>query len=192
MQDGQCDNGCKNGYFGDFCDKKCGNCTHEKCDRNDGHCTEGCKDGNHGNSCNETCSENCFGIKCDMKKGRCTEGCREGWYGDFCEKKCGNCSDGKCDQHSGECKLCLNGFHGSVCDQQCPAECPTKSCQQVDGSCDNAERKRIILAISGIVIAVIIVLVAVVVGGGIVYQKRFVVQKYQNLSLSCAQHFSLI
>jgi hypothetical protein len=46
---GNCNDGCVAGFYGNFCDMKCGNdCVHLTCDRVHGKCLQGRKAGYNG------------------------------------------------------------------------------------------------------------------------------------------------
>ncbi|KAK3602046.1 hypothetical protein CHS0354_021141 [Potamilus streckersoni] len=147
--DGQCHDGCKNGYYGLYCNESCRDINCSKCDQLKGHCLV-CKSGYFGSHCNKPCG-NCKkkdsgDIQCDKETGYCGN-CSNGWYGEGCNNACSNTcqivfSTVTCEKKSGECNGCISGYFGPQCKEECPAKClATKvgqkaDCNKVTGHCE--------------------------------------------------------
>ncbi|XP_071119280.1 uncharacterized protein [Haliotis cracherodii] len=92
QEDGKCTSGCKPGYHGPKCDKRCDTC--KQCDQD----MDGC-------------------ISCDQNSGRCLLGCTYGFYGHNCTLKCpGKCI--RCNRENGSCVQCETGLQGVNCSTQ--------------------------------------------------------------------------
>ncbi|XP_062587741.1 uncharacterized protein LOC134249391 [Saccostrea cucullata] len=110
---GNCIEGCKNGYISHRCENPCAN-------------------GRFGKNCSEICSDNCRKRSCDNIHGGCTFGCKagwigfncseicwHGWYGEDCLKQCGKCAFNQtCNKTNGLCLIgCAEPFTGEKCDR---------------------------------------------------------------------------
>ncbi|PVD23539.1 hypothetical protein C0Q70_16811 [Pomacea canaliculata] len=148
---------CKDGYFGNDCQKKC-NCngTNEICDKETGECESGCAKGFSGLDCLSRCPAVCLDDLCDWQSGQCTTGCKnnmkppfcnstvcaQGTYGDFC-LNCGQClnatSQQTCNETTGECeKGCKEGFEGTTCTKMCDDYC-SDTCKNCLGGVHNCD-----------------------------------------------------
>ncbi|WAR16520.1 TENX-like protein, partial [Mya arenaria] len=116
---GQCDQGCVDGYSGPFCNISCPtNC--KSCHQYNGEC-DFCSKDFWGKKCLNNCSENCTHINeslssCDITSGECKHGCQNGTHGSFCnikcDQKCLASGDGvrECRQTDGQCTQgCITG-----------------------------------------------------------------------------------
>nr|XP_022311896.1 receptor-type tyrosine-protein phosphatase mu-like isoform X4 [Crassostrea virginica] len=96
-----CSQVCKQGFFGDECSRRCGNCRNRQtCHHINGSCLNGCDEGVkgwncttecdpgfYGKHCIHNCSENCNVIgSCDRFSGACEGGCKPGWTGITCKQ----------------------------------------------------------------------------------------------------------
>ncbi|XP_048255550.1 multiple epidermal growth factor-like domains protein 10 [Haliotis rufescens] len=137
---GICLRGCKTGFYGPSCDRHCTDkCLDRDCsteiDGDTPTCTRGCVPGWKPPICDNPCPPNCLscteaglcssckagftGTSCEKKKCNCLgsgcsddricDGCPHGWWGQTCELACSrNCL--KCQQKSGNCTTCRQGF----------------------------------------------------------------------------------
>ncbi|GFS14281.1 multiple epidermal growth factor-like domains 10 [Elysia marginata] len=127
-ENGSCPTGCKTGYHGERCYKKC-------------------DPGRFGPYCTKTCSEHCAGKDnpCRQISGKCDHGCEPGYLGDHCDEECrsGFHSEGctkRCSEHcagannschyvNGICRHgCHPGYNGALCDQKCSSGYFGKNC----------------------------------------------------------------
>nr|XP_022311229.1 multiple epidermal growth factor-like domains protein 10 [Crassostrea virginica] len=96
-----CSQVCKQGFFGDECSRRCGNCRNQQtCHHINGSCLNGCDEGVkgwncttecdpsfYGKHCIHNCSENCNVTgSCDRFFGECEGGCKPGWTGITCKQ----------------------------------------------------------------------------------------------------------
>ncbi|KAK6181246.1 hypothetical protein SNE40_009140 [Patella caerulea] len=139
-KDGKCDVrtgrciGCEDDYYGDMCEESCSTC-NGPCRQLDGVCLTDCKDGFWGSNglCLQTCSY-CKPGGCRIENGVCYNGCRGDLYGERCQTNCSNhCKDGKCDDRTGRCFGCEDGYYDDMCDESC-STC-NGQCRQLDGVC---------------------------------------------------------
>ncbi|XP_060551560.1 multiple epidermal growth factor-like domains protein 10 [Ruditapes philippinarum] len=99
--------GCKNGFFGNGCERCSANCNdnfspgQRTCNIQNGRCLNGCKSGLIGDRCETECDEGYYGkdckelcnrtckrterTMCHNVNGICIGGCIEGYIGNFCE-----------------------------------------------------------------------------------------------------------
>ncbi|XP_071094640.1 multiple epidermal growth factor-like domains protein 10 [Haliotis cracherodii] len=144
---GTCLCGCRQGFYGGPCERRCpANCRLKTCNSS-GICVQGCKEGYFGPKCDENCGE-CDDQSCS-RIGTCLKGCNSGWHGLKCNTPCSyNCEHLNCHQN-GTCMACMGGFHGDQCNKNCSAGCATRqcnrdsnvkclntSCSQTSGECD--------------------------------------------------------
>lgn len=128
---GKCSYGCKEGWFGTHCDKKCmegcSKCSElETCD--ECYIEAALLNG----KCYSPCSR-CIHQKCTTN-GACKLGCVDGWHGEKCDRPClMECS--KCTSND-SCTSCLRGFkwEGNRCVSTCE-NCVEQQCS-ADGLCD--------------------------------------------------------
>ncbi|WAR16688.1 TENX-like protein, partial [Mya arenaria] len=144
---GNCNNGCQDGYWGDKCYKKCkyNNCF--RCARNNGYHCE-CRTGYYGFDCESWCGTNCAGYygnvctktcsvgcmsTCNQIDGSCT--CKAGWAGDRCDTcadiyMCNEQCRSSCLTCTGDlnCQLCKPGYYGDYCQYICGKGCINDSC----------------------------------------------------------------
>jgi hypothetical protein len=153
--------GCKDGFYGDKCQYACSiGCKNYTCNQIDGGCD--CVEGFFGYDCRQCSSDNpgYYGeqcLKCSVhclnscdNNGTCI-GCNSAFYGNNCDKRCNPGCDlsdgGSCDQTTGKCTKCLNGFAGEKCEncdvgfykpncEACPMHC-ANGCTH--GTCDQCE-----------------------------------------------------
>ncbi|WAR17367.1 hypothetical protein MAR_031961 [Mya arenaria] len=117
---GQCDQGCVDGYSGPFCNISCPpNC--KSYHQDNGECNL-CAYDYWGEYCLNNCSENCTHLNeswssCEIATGECKYGCLHGTHGSFCniycDQKCSASEDGvrECRQTDGQCTLgCETGY----------------------------------------------------------------------------------
>ncbi|XP_046556765.1 protein draper-like [Haliotis rubra] len=150
-----CDEGCKPGFYGHWCDKVCSencrpgpnktavsvlecdqntsiNCI-PKCDNNTGDCIHGCNDGWYGENCSSRCNRKCANMSC-TDSGSCAAGCAPGYAGTDCS--CfENCILDVCHPNNGSCvKGCINGYYGTFCNISCDV-CLDGVCNRTHGTC---------------------------------------------------------
>ncbi|KAK6189034.1 hypothetical protein SNE40_005083 [Patella caerulea] len=53
VTNGVCSEGCRDGFYGQRCDRNCGECRNKPCDKRTGSCKEGCEAGWRGSSCKQ-------------------------------------------------------------------------------------------------------------------------------------------
>ena len=58
------------------------------------------------------------------------------FYGNFCNLTCSSNCNHTCDQISGHCNGCLEGFYGDFCTENCSSGCIMSTCRQHEGLCD--------------------------------------------------------
>ncbi|XP_033112364.1 protein draper-like [Anneissia japonica] len=97
-----CNTPCDNNFYGRDCKQKC-SCESLQCHHVTGECLSECPMGWMGEDCRQPCIEGFYGYKCNQV---CT--CQNG---------------AQCDPETGVC-LCLVGFRGENCEEECP---PTRS-----------------------------------------------------------------
>ncbi|XP_069128596.1 laminin subunit alpha-like [Argopecten irradians] len=73
---------------------------------------------------------------CEVEVYDCADGTFKS--GTICDSCSSNCIGSTCDINTGECSACIDGFHGSTCDQLCSIGCSTGTCNQATGQCDGA------------------------------------------------------
>ncbi|XP_067678105.1 scavenger receptor class F member 1-like isoform X2 [Haliotis asinina] len=141
---GNCLEGCKQTWWGDKCEHKCGKqCRDSTCFFYDGSCAFGCKDGLTGNYCNQSCSTGCLGDRCGELSGDCSSGCKTGFYGRTCDRTCTDkCLDKECntriDGDKPTCtRGCIHGWKPPFCDTPCPPNC--LSCTEA-GVCTSCKK----------------------------------------------------
>ena len=83
--DGKCLSGCKDSFYGDYCNVTCPSGECQKCDQSSGNCTL-CSKGFYGSNCKQQCSSTCVETACDMT-GECLQGCKENFSGVMCAEK---------------------------------------------------------------------------------------------------------
>nr|XP_022315010.1 uncharacterized protein LOC111119286 isoform X2 [Crassostrea virginica] len=83
-EDGKCVSGCKDSFYGDYCNVTCPSEECQKCDQSSGNCTR-CSKGFYGSNCKQ-CSSTCVETACDMT-GECLQGCKENFSGVMCAEK---------------------------------------------------------------------------------------------------------
>ncbi|KAK3584636.1 hypothetical protein CHS0354_003920 [Potamilus streckersoni] len=126
---------CKTGNYGPKCEFKCPpNCI--TCTSSD-QCNK-CVPLRHGNKCQ--CNSRCANVKKQCETGEvCQNGCPPLKMGIYCNHSCPqNCY--KCDQLTGLCLTCVNGFYGTTCNQTC-GHCKRNSkggtqCKRHTGKCE--------------------------------------------------------
>ncbi|XP_052764466.1 multiple epidermal growth factor-like domains protein 10 isoform X2 [Mya arenaria] len=117
---GQCDQGCVDGYSGPFCNVSCPtNC--KSCHQYNGKCNL-CSYEYWGEYCLKNCSENCMHINeslstCDITSGECKYGCQYGTHGSHCNIKCdqkciaSETGVRECSHTDGQCTQgCITGY----------------------------------------------------------------------------------
>lgn len=73
-----------------------------------------CPQNNLGPNCAK-CPQKCE--SCDSSTGKCTQ-CQGSLFGEYCQYNCSvNCYDLICDQISGICNSCVEGYKGKNCEQ---------------------------------------------------------------------------
>ncbi|XP_062596855.1 cell death abnormality protein 1-like isoform X2 [Saccostrea cucullata] len=119
---------CRKGFYGKSCRKSCPqSCNERGCNPLTGDCLE-CKNGFFGNRCEITCREHC-----NKTTGYCK--CKTGFFTENCSLSCHtSCSNNKCDQKTGECLSCSNGYYGSTCIKTCLGKCQS-GCDKLTGLC---------------------------------------------------------
>ncbi|XP_046556722.1 cell death abnormality protein 1-like [Haliotis rubra] len=136
---------CDTHYTGDNCETDCTNCLG-KCSSSG--CPEGCINGFHGDKCDTPCSENCIPFcqskssatgecspVCDQHTGRCMNGCKDGFRGQQCTDGCSSrCQDMRCNQTTGHCMKCVNGYYKETCHLRC-YNCKDDVCEMKTGFC---------------------------------------------------------
>ncbi|XP_055956524.1 multiple epidermal growth factor-like domains protein 10 isoform X2 [Patella vulgata] len=128
---GDCNGGCKTGFYGKKCQQNCNDgCVNNQCSKSNGRCTN-CITGRYGHTCGKNCNTGCDG-GCD-RDGRCTN-CIIGRYGDRCDKNCSTGCDGGCDRGFGKCTNCITGRYGDECDMDCSTGC-YGGCDKTDSKC---------------------------------------------------------
>ncbi|XP_071118979.1 multiple epidermal growth factor-like domains protein 6 isoform X1 [Haliotis cracherodii] len=80
-RDGDCTEGCQQGFHGSRCTVKCGHCVDGDCERLSGSCAAGCTDGWTGLKCSVACMPGC--IKCTAPNA-CVL-CEGDLLGPFCD-----------------------------------------------------------------------------------------------------------
>mmetsp|Transcript_13097 Transcript_13097/g.24104 ORF Transcript_13097/g.24104 Transcript_13097/m.24104 type:complete len:504 (+) Transcript_13097:118-1629(+) len=141
---------CKDGWFGDACDKPCPDAC-PRCVQKDhtvpamvkdtylpaGACLRLCLNAKWGTQCEHDCPNHCLrqgGVSCST--GICDFGCdSHQFYGASCENKCSpGCKKKQCRQADGVCMKdgCNEGYWGPKCDQKCPDH-SVGGCRQADG-----------------------------------------------------------
>ncbi|OWF39121.1 multiple epidermal growth factor-like domains protein 6 [Mizuhopecten yessoensis] len=130
-QNGKCVSGCKEGWYGDRCNKMCRISNCRKCeDFNQNHIyCEICENGFYWSSKDSNCSHcppNCTN-GCNISDGSCIGGCKNGYYGNQCDTMCGHCANIPCNETNGYClQGCQKGWYGTWCMSSCPIHC--RSC----------------------------------------------------------------
>ncbi|KAL4232980.1 hypothetical protein ACF0H5_007667 [Mactra antiquata] len=120
----------------------CQFCLEGSCERDNRTCDKGCVSGHCGIDCVIFCPPGCVecnaGCVCTMcEKNRYKA--RPGFFSDAvecvtCPKICLNRS---CNDETGDCTSCLEGFRGPQCNMACPEYCLHHICDIHDGSCLN-------------------------------------------------------
>ncbi|BFZ15393.1 hypothetical protein BsWGS_18432 [Bradybaena similaris] len=147
---GACSSPCPEDMFGLKCSHNCSStCALGHCSEHTGacyHCLDGyvghycsdeCDGGYYGPKCQLTCSSYCLDV-CDFQTGACTcvgrrigiqcDDCPKGYFGELCQQTCpSSCMNNQCDNSTGLCYSCVEGFHGDFC-IDVP---PSRSWQQV-------------------------------------------------------------
>ena len=141
---------CKKSFWGENCEEKCPkHCINQTCSKDKGKCEceknfvqkEGC------NECilnytGEYCNDNCF-VGCNLSKGNCDRYtkeciCNKGYFLKDCSMECSeNCLEKNCNNMTGYCFECINGFYGDFCNDKCPDNC--KKCNRENGKCETCE-----------------------------------------------------
>ncbi|XP_065935879.1 multiple epidermal growth factor-like domains protein 10 [Magallana gigas] len=146
-QGDQCKTPCDTGFYGIRCLEKCGRCQDlNQCFHITGKCLTGCEVGFQGDMCSKSCARGYFGPNCAEKcietcngcnnvNGLCDSGCLLGWKGYFCTEQNGcsstkyygsgtNCSIPcpdvycrRCQNKTGACQECKNGYQGHPCEK---------------------------------------------------------------------------
>ncbi|XP_061165546.1 uncharacterized protein LOC133174437 [Saccostrea echinata] len=113
----QCELPCSYKFYGEACEKKCGNCSDGvTCHHINGRCANGCDVGVYGNKCKTPCPD--------------------GWHGKNCSDRCRNCD--KCDRFAGQCASpCHVGWKGTTCNETCDGGMYGQNCTSRCGSCLN-------------------------------------------------------
>ena len=138
--------GCDNGFYGDLCEDRCGNCVGGTCNQTTGYCADGCVDEWYGLPCEQRCpDDNCK--TCSVITGTCLE-CKPGYFGNNCEKMCSSfCAPGKdnrirCHRTSGFCNetRCKAGYFLEDCTRSCDGNCGQdfnndRPCEILTGTC---------------------------------------------------------
>ncbi|XP_061168084.1 multiple epidermal growth factor-like domains protein 11 [Saccostrea echinata] len=147
---GACKYGCKSGYFGNNCDRKCtlshcNECKENVYNNNAVYCSS-CADGYFwSNSFCDRCKGHCVnGESCDRSSGKCLNGCSPGWYGNLCNRECRieNCLEcaAKVETMPPTCKQCHAGsyWNGTSC-RECSVKCKggQQACNGTNGKCLN-------------------------------------------------------
>ncbi|XP_062609209.1 multiple epidermal growth factor-like domains protein 10 [Saccostrea cucullata] len=125
---------CRRGFYGTSCKNSCPQSFNERgCNLHTGDCFE-CKKGFFGNRCEINCSLGCL-ERCNMTTGYCK--CKTGFFKENCSMSCpASCLNNKCDQNTGECLSCSNGYYGSTCNKTCLGKCQS-GCEKLTGVCVN-------------------------------------------------------
>ncbi|XP_078316646.1 uncharacterized protein LOC111119289 isoform X1 [Crassostrea virginica] len=123
LRNGDCLNGCVNGWIGPRCDMQCSVANCEKCMESSDQVTcEICNDGyflDNTRGC-QKCPSNCVSCENDL---RCNQ-CIPGFIGSLCNEECNtNCIDGLCSV-DGSCTYgCNNAKYGIGCGRECRDNC---------------------------------------------------------------------
>ncbi|XP_046584645.1 multiple epidermal growth factor-like domains protein 10 isoform X2 [Haliotis rubra] len=141
---GNCLEGCKQTWWGDKCEHKCGKqCNDSICFFYDGSCASGCVHGLTGTHCNKSCSAGCLGGNCRQLNGVCPRGCKTGFYGRTCDRRCTDkCQHKDCytriDRDRPTCtRGCIPRWKPPFCDIPCPPYC--LSCTEA-GVCTSCKK----------------------------------------------------
>ncbi|XP_048255242.1 uncharacterized protein LOC124111915 [Haliotis rufescens] len=145
-QSGVCLQNCKDGWWGDWCERKCSDrCQDNSCYFWDGSCARGCRKGWAGDSCDTLCPGGCHGDTCEQNGSHtCTRGCKHGVHGHHCNKKCNrHCRDQDCfydhRMNSTVCRQgCVDGWMSLDCKLKCPGNC--EACSQETGECSRCKQ----------------------------------------------------
>ncbi|KAL4235732.1 hypothetical protein ACF0H5_004124 [Mactra antiquata] len=124
---------CSTGTYGSLCERQCGHCMNQVCDKVTGACQGDCEKGYFGAQCNEVCPANCQD-GCHKDNGHCIGGCVADYYGDYCNISC-PISCKQCDSLGGCIECVLQSTYGTYCNISCP-NC-NGGCQQSTGLCIN-------------------------------------------------------
>ncbi|XP_053387905.1 multiple epidermal growth factor-like domains protein 6 isoform X10 [Mercenaria mercenaria] len=142
-----CDS-CIDDFYGDECDKPCGNCRGDVCDQSTSACANGCDDGFYTVGCTAPCIHN--GCQtCNITNGECTS-CKVELWGNNCNSACSqtclpDTDDGNiyCDRYNAYCaeNACVSGYFGRDCTQKCNTHCGMndlglRPCNIDTGVCD--------------------------------------------------------
>ncbi|XP_071119336.1 cell death abnormality protein 1-like [Haliotis cracherodii] len=131
---GTCKEGCKQGFYGDGCNRSCRNqCISSRChvsrDTGSAVCDTGCIPGFRGRYCERKCPRRCA----ECTNTMCPKCTSDSWYGANCSKYCSHCNGESCFKN-GNCKRgCTGGNVGPGCNTT-----PTCSfrCSECEGSSD--------------------------------------------------------
>ncbi|KAL4220596.1 hypothetical protein ACF0H5_020993 [Mactra antiquata] len=145
--DGRCEFGCENGYYGLRCKDRCSStCKDDLCERVSGTCTLGCVTNDFtGLTCNKRCNDGCIQLECNQQ-GACLHGCDTLVWGDLCDEPCNaNCNiappgaTNVCNRSDGTCLHgCKNDiYRDNQCTEACSAYCFNGTCDQRSGNCSN-------------------------------------------------------
>ena len=153
-----CHNGvctaCHIGFHGSQCSLTCPiGCSDDGCYQN-GTCYF-CESSNtYGLNCNAQCSSKCMNDRCDRWTGECPLKChsrcklcdsnlgnciecqQSNQYGNDCQFYCSaGCLNTTCNQTTGECFSCINGYWGPFCNDSCNTVCSSSKCDREFGRC---------------------------------------------------------
>ena len=122
---------CARGRYGQKCEYTCITVCTDCISAS--QCTE-CIPGRYGPFCQNYCSLGCNDILCEKETGKCTKGCRKGYYSSQddcvqCPEHCAVCTD------SAHCTSCSAGYHGQICQNNCPSSCVDYICDKRFGNC---------------------------------------------------------
>lgn len=146
---GYCIQGCKDGHYGNSCNKTCDSLC-SSCERQSGACIK-CAAGRWGQLCGNVCSSNCQSqnitsqniIYCEKVTGNClSNACKPGFWREDCLLLCNNnCKPDRngnlvCAFQDGHCTNgCKDAFYGSTCSQNCSERCKGRICKDSANKC---------------------------------------------------------
>ncbi|XP_060583894.1 multiple epidermal growth factor-like domains protein 10 [Ruditapes philippinarum] len=114
-ENGICDIGCIDGWYGKMCDKQCSeHCFDRVCNRSDGTCLNACQSGWYGHKCGQQCSDSCLDGTCDKATGNCSNGYGIEYKGPILGggSVCFKCDDMSSPQY---CDSLVHCRHGEKC-----------------------------------------------------------------------------
>ncbi|XP_052268810.1 multiple epidermal growth factor-like domains protein 6 [Dreissena polymorpha] len=147
---GICTNGCDIGYYDVYCDKNCSDrCRNRDCATTANDCRQECAYGYYGVGCLTACPSNCLAQLVHMDfsvtsrvlpdvRALVTDNPLFAPDVTMCSLICGKCSPIRCDQNTGSCSVCQNGYYAGGCNTPCLfANCDT--CNKDSGQCSTCK-----------------------------------------------------